>query len=55
VLALDLVRSVRLGMERSGVRVLAVVVGIGDVSLGTLNEDIDGEAREGVHVTHLVA
>jgi len=44
VLALDPVRSVRLGVERSGVRVLALVVGVGDVSLTGFNDDIDGEA-----------
>jgi hypothetical protein len=44
VLALDSVRSVWLGVERSGVRVLAVVVGVGELSLIGFNEDIDGEA-----------
>ena len=44
MLALDSVRSVRLGVERSDVRVLAVVVGVGDASLMGFNEDIDGEA-----------
>ena len=44
MLALDPVRSVRLGVERSGVRVLALVVGVGDVSLTGFNDDIDGEA-----------
>lgn len=42
MLALD---SVRLGVNRSGVRALAVVVGVGDVeSLIGFSEAIDGEA-----------
>ena len=42
VLALD---SVRLGVERSGVRAFAVVVGVGDVvSLIGFSDEIEGEA-----------